>query len=277
MRGEGRLTPYSEVDENLGNLLREYRPKRSRYVTEFPFWRLRNDGIWEIPGAESIGETSRRDAKKGDLVRYNVSGGLTEDIARQLGKDSVLALEIVQNMLDAHSPSSNHEDILQAVGIEPTLKSRGRQQRNPNFQTNILRAYEYRGAVCGFDVRLGLNPVALEAAHIKWHQVRGPDGEVNWLALCSLHQKLFDRGSCTLSDHLEILVLWRRPRYPRAPTARYSVFLLGRPTIPARATLAGTSEKSSKASSANADPAPNSGQSCQNLYADSDGIPDKRT
>ena len=49
-------------------------------------------------------------------------------------------------------------------------------------------------------------PVALEAAHIKWHQAGGPDIEVNGLALCSLHHKLFDRGAFALSKHLEILV-----------------------------------------------------------------------
>ena len=55
-------------------------------------------------------------------------------------------------------------------------------------------------------MRLGLQPVALEAAHIKWHQAGGPDVEVNGLALCSLHHKLFDRGAFALSDKLEILV-----------------------------------------------------------------------
>ena len=206
LRGEGRLIPFTEVDENLGTLLREYGPKRSRYVTEFPFWRLQNDGIWEIPGAHNIGQTTGGDAKKGDLVRYNVSGGFTEDIARQLQNDSDLAFEIVQNMLEAHFPSSIHDDILQAAGLELTFKSPGRQKRNPNFRANILKAYEYRCAVCGFDVRLGHNPVALEAAHIKWHQAGGPDVEVNGLALCSLHHKLFDRGAFTLSNDLEILV-----------------------------------------------------------------------
>ena len=98
LRGEGRLIPYSEVDENLGNLLIEYGPKRSRYVTEFPFWRLQNDGIWEIPDADKIGQTTGGDAIKGDLVHYNVSGGFTENIARQLQNDSVLANEIVQNL-----------------------------------------------------------------------------------------------------------------------------------------------------------------------------------
>ena len=117
-----------------------------------------------------------------------------------------MVLGIVQNMLDAHFPDSIHEDILQATGIDLTFKSTGQPKRDPNFRVNILKAYEYRCAVCGFDVRLGLQPVALEAAHIKWRQAGGPDLEVNGLALCSLHHKLFDRGAFTLSKELEILV-----------------------------------------------------------------------
>ena len=206
LRGESRLLPFTEVDDNLGNLLREFGPKRTVQRTQLPFWRLQNDGIWEIPGAERIKLSPGGDVNRGDLFRNEVSGGFTEDIALRLQNDTGLAFEIVQNMLDAHFPASIHEDILQAVGIELTLKSPGRQKRNPNFRANILRAYEYRCAICGFDVRLGHQPVALEAAHIKWHQAGGPDIEVNGLALCSLHHKLFDRGAFALSANLEVLV-----------------------------------------------------------------------
>jgi putative restriction endonuclease len=52
----------------------------------------------------------------------------------------------------------------------------------------------------------GTIPVALEAAHIKWHQAGGPDEEFNGLALCTLHHKLFDPGVFTLSDKLNIIV-----------------------------------------------------------------------
>ena len=60
--------------------------------------------------------------------------------------------------------------------------------------------------VCGFDAKLGTSPIALEAAHIKWHTHCGPDTIVNGLALCSLHHKLFDRGAFTLSKKRELLV-----------------------------------------------------------------------
>jgi putative restriction endonuclease len=52
--------------------------------------------------------------------------------------------------------------------------------------------------VCGLDVRLGNVTVALEAAHIQWHQAGGPDAEPNGLALCALHHKVFDLGAFTV-------------------------------------------------------------------------------
>ena len=190
----------------MEDLLREFGPGRANYGTQYPFWRLQNDGIWEISDADRIGQTASGDALKSDLVRYGVSGSFLEDIAYQLQNDSTLSFEIIHSLLDAHFPSSLHEDILQAVGIEFPLQISNLQRSNPNFRANILRAYEYKCAVCGFDIKLGTSPIALEASHIRWRQANGPDTEVNGLALCSLHHKLFDRGAFTLSQQLEILV-----------------------------------------------------------------------
>ena len=139
-----RLLPFSEVDEKLGNLLRDFGPKRKRYQPKFPFWRLQKDGVWEIPAADRIEVSPNGDVRRGDLFRYEVAGGFTEDIARQLQDDSSMVSDVVQIMLDAHFPDTIHEDILQATGIDLTFKSTGRQKRDPNFRVNILKAYEYR-------------------------------------------------------------------------------------------------------------------------------------
>ena len=49
-------------------------------------------------------------------------------------------------------------------------------------------------------MRLGSVSIGLDAAHIKWCQAGGPDTEVNGLALCVLHHKVFDLGAFTISD-----------------------------------------------------------------------------
>ena len=206
LRDGNRLLPYSDIDEKLGGLLREFGPRQARHGTQYPFWRLQNDQIWEVSDADRIGQTTSGDALKSDLVRYDVSGGFHDNIASELQNNHKLANEIIQSLLDAHFPSSFHEDILHAIGIDYPLQVPTAQRRDPNFRAKILKAYEYKCAICGFDVKLRNQPVALEASHIKWHQAEGPDTEVNGLALCSLHHKLFDRGAFTLSDQLKVLV-----------------------------------------------------------------------
>jgi putative restriction endonuclease len=70
----------------------------------------------------------------------------------------------------------------------------------------VLTAYEWKFAVCGFDVRLGSVPIALDAAHVRWHQAGGPAVESNGLALCVLHHKTFDLGAFTVTPAGVLLV-----------------------------------------------------------------------
>jgi putative restriction endonuclease len=206
LQNKRRLLPYEEIDRDLGILLREFGPIRLNYRTEYPFWRLQNDKLWEVTGAEKIELNKSGDPKKGDLINYRVAGGFPKHLFDQLQIDKKLVFDIIQDLLDLNFPSSIHEDILQSVGIDIVSERHEEKKRHPKFRENILRAYEYRCAVCGFDVRLGHFPIALEAAHIKWCQAGGPDTEVNGIALCALHHKLFDRGAFTLSEKMEILV-----------------------------------------------------------------------
>ena len=92
LRGKSRLLPYAEVDDNFGDILAEFGPRRSRQGTHYPFWRLRTDCIWEVSDADNIRLTSKGDALKGDLVDFDVHGGFTEEVASHLQTDSVLGV-----------------------------------------------------------------------------------------------------------------------------------------------------------------------------------------
>ena len=207
LRGEDRLISYvDDIEENLRNLLREFGPRRDQYNPHFPFWRLQNDGIWEVSNANQIRQTTSGDPYITDLREHNASGGFNETISEQLQNDSELTFEIVHSLLNAHFPPSLHEDILQAVDIELPLQAFDTRTRPSNFRINVLRAYEYKCAVCGFDVKLRDTPIALDACHIQWQRAGGPDEAMNGLALCVMHHKLFDRGAFTLSRQWQILV-----------------------------------------------------------------------
>jgi putative restriction endonuclease len=207
LRGEPQMVEYARVDRDLSKLLTEFGPRRQSVHPEYPFWRLQNDGLWELSRIEGL--TARRgntDAKKSELLENNVEGGFRPEVYQELLSNKRLVRLIVQDLLDANFPETLHQNILEAVGIDFSADTLAVITRSPEFRDRVLRAYEYSCAVCGFDLRLGNVLVAVEAAHIKWHQAGGPDEESNGLALCTLHHKLFDRGVFTLSDKMNVII-----------------------------------------------------------------------
>jgi putative restriction endonuclease len=53
---------------------------------------------------------------------------------------------------------------------------------------------------------VGSVSIALDAAHVRWHQAGGPAVESNGLALCVLHHKVFDLGAFTVTPGGMLLV-----------------------------------------------------------------------
>lgn len=193
-----RWLSYAQLRPIVGQLLTEFGPPRQTTLL-YPFQYLETDGFWTY-----YPRRPRRFTETA-LVTDHIFAGFTTEVYQELAKNRGLVQSAAKLLLEKNFPASIQEDIATALNLdlEPITKlklvaEKGKKRRDPAFRDRVLQAYEYRCAVCGFDVRLGLAPVALEAAHIKWHQFSGPDLEVNGLALCSLHHKLFDRGAFTL-------------------------------------------------------------------------------
>lgn len=206
-RGESSRVDYNTIREPLVGLLREFGPDRKQYQAELPFWYLQSDGIWTVSDSDRLEMRKGKPAPKASSMKaVSPDGALTPDVESALLHDPKLLARVVQILLDGHFPSSLHQEILDEVGLVQQTVVSSRRSRDPAFRVNVLRAYERQCAVCGFDVHLGPNSVALEAAHIKWHQAGGPDIESNGLALCVLHHRLFDRGAFTLSPERRVVV-----------------------------------------------------------------------
>lgn len=198
-RGERSPVAFRELGPELARLLEEFGPARSSYHPEYPFWRLQNDELWIVQCERPVElRASNTDPPRSELENANAMGGFPDQVQESLVADLTLLAEVAQRLLSRHFPGSIHDEILDAVGLELTGKVY-RQRRDPAFRRRILTAYEYSCALCALDLRLGTVSVALEAAHIKWHQAGGPDTETNGLALCSLHHKTFDLGAYTIS------------------------------------------------------------------------------
>jgi putative restriction endonuclease len=200
--GEPREIQFTpEFDTKFTQLLREFGTSKSPSNSHHPFWYLRNDCIWKL--SKETGMVSRKGKKneplKRELIRYQVSGGFTEFIYQKILEERSLLIDLAEQTLELNFPESLYEAILSAVGLDLSKNISGKKKRDPQFRERVMRAYEYRCAICGFDVRLGNMSVGLDAAHIKWHQAGGPDTEDNGLALCVLHHKIFDLGGLTIN------------------------------------------------------------------------------
>lgn len=193
------ILPYEHVREKLKKLLVEFGPPRKSYHPEEPFVRLTTDGIWRLTDA-----VDKRHFSDKQLLAEQVAGGFNEEVLSLLQNNEALIQESAELLLNEHFPETIHQDLLDEVGLDFSL--RRKRKRDPHFRDKILKAYEYSCAVCGFNVRLGHNLVAIDAAHIQWYQAGGPDTEENGIALCSLHHKLFDRGVFTITEERVMLV-----------------------------------------------------------------------
>ena len=196
-RGEERLALFEEIRGPLTDLLRLFGPARSAHHPEHPFGRLCNDGLWEIPEAETLSRTSSGDLHTGALLGARARGGFPEHVHRTLRGDPALVTQAAQLLLQGHFPESLHDDIRAFVKLRAdwVLRDADPGTRDPRFRSAVLRAYEHRCAVCNYDIRLGDDLLGLEAAHVKWHAYGGPDEVTNGLALCGFHHKAFDRGA----------------------------------------------------------------------------------
>lgn len=216
LNGEPRLASFELVDRELARLIRRFGPHRRNINTHHPFWRLQNDGVWEIDRPHLVNVTASGDAFRTDLFRENIHGGLIEEHYNELQGNPNLALTIVDALLASHFPYSLHDDILRELGLTEEEREQSTdleayrytryRQRDSGFREMALAAYGSQCAVCEFAVRVKDSPVAIEAAHIRWHAANGPTDVRNGLVLCSLHHKLFDYGAFTLLPDLKVFV-----------------------------------------------------------------------
>jgi putative restriction endonuclease len=206
-QNQSQYIQYETIDHELRDLLIDFGPLRKHYQPDLPFYHLQNDALWEIKGHTQENEEYLK-TLSGPSRKYflenKVMGGFPDDIYSELIKEQNKINEIAEYLLNVHFPESYHEDILSAIGLN--LDKKKNRRRDPKFRQEILVAYEYKCAICGFSSLLNRKYVGLDAAHIKWFQAGGPDKVNNGLLLCVLHHKLFDMGLITIDDSFDLRV-----------------------------------------------------------------------
>lgn len=167
---------------------------------ERELWDLRDSGGAPIPANAP---------ERGSVLHALGAHGRLHPAVEALLAEPGTLTAAVRLLLDEHFTPALDTLICEATGLDGTLHAvpgRPRRPRRAGFAEEVLQAYAYACAFCGFDGMLGRNPVGLEAAHVRWHSQDGPDEVGNGLALCSLHHTLFDLGVLGLLPDLRIQV-----------------------------------------------------------------------
>src|SRR5882757_5607296 len=209
---------YAEAEEPVSTLINDFGPSvvkasAGRQRAAMPFVHLERE-IWDLrdgSGAE-IGPDA---PERGPWLAGREAVGRLRPGVEQLLADPGTLAAAARLLLNLHFTPGLAAMICDAVGLvlsvlelaaSPAVATARRSLRRPGFAEEVLRAYSYQCAMCGFDGALGRNPVGLEAAHVRWHSQDGPDVVANGLALCSLHHALFDLGVLGLTPNLRIQV-----------------------------------------------------------------------
>jgi putative restriction endonuclease len=179
------LVSYRETEEPVSRLINDFGPpvtsrSRARQRAAMPFVHLERE-LWDLRdehGRELGREVPER---RSLLIDQGAVGRLRPQVEQLLADPATLAAAARQ-LLDLHFTPTLASLICDAVDLDLAAleasslqpPTRGRRPRRPGFAEEVLRAYGYACAVCGFDGALGRNPVAIEAAHIRWHSQQGP-------------------------------------------------------------------------------------------------------
>jgi putative restriction endonuclease len=229
--------PWSMAQIRLADLIAEFAPPsrtRPRQSAAYPFTRLRTDEVWVL-------DRDVPDDLLRPLDRESPTGQLSDNIEDALrtpgGVDAV-----ARDLIESHFPMTVGRDVLVAVGLDPdeVYASRmapggaERPRRSASWPSQILTAWDNQCAFCGYDGHLGSAAVGLEAAHVRWFNLGGPDAFDNGLALCSLHHKLFDRGALGLDPEHRVVV--SRHFTARTEAAKRTYELHGHELQPRRGT-----------------------------------------
>jgi putative restriction endonuclease len=238
------MATYEEAEKPVSSLINEFgppmaSPAAARHRAAMPFAHLERE-LWDL--RDGVGQEIGPDEpdRRGSLLAREAVGQLRPAVEQLLADDGTLAAA-ARLLLDRHFTPVLSELICAEVNLDVAdlnvaaplaVAGPRRSARRAGFVEEVLRAYAYSCAMCGFDGALGRTPVGIEAAHVRWHSQDGPDEVANGLALCALHHALLDLGvlGITADRHIQVSHLY----VARSDAGRAVDALAGQPLLASR-------------------------------------------
>jgi putative restriction endonuclease len=216
--GGSSVASYEEAEEPVSDLINEFgppvkSPSAARRRAAMPFVHLERE-LWDLRDGQGREIGPDQPDRSSWLTGRSAVGRLRPGVERLLSDRGTL-VAAARLLLDRHFTPVLADLICAEVNLDlPSLNAVvspaetriTRRPRRPGFAEEVLLAYAYQCAMCGFDGALGRTPVGIEAAHVRWHSQDGPDEVANGLALCALHHVLLDLGVLGLTADRRICV-----------------------------------------------------------------------
>lgn len=184
---------FADIEQDLKRLIREHggRPTASGEKPEQPFSHLRSSAFWKLRTQDDYATGTT--ALISDLRHPDSHGAFEPSVFRLLRGSGEARARVVDSILHEWWPETLHGDIREDLGLD-RLDSGRRRQRDRQFMIEVLENFRYSCAFCGFHGVLNGQATGIDAAHVQWHALHGPDDVENGIALCKLHHWAFDKG-----------------------------------------------------------------------------------
>ena len=204
-RVEENRFQFDDIEKKLDLLIREHggRPTHSGSKPEQPFYHLRSSPFWILRTQQEY--APGKTALISDLRRPDSYGAFQPKVFRLLKSSGEARALVVDSILNEWWPETLHGDIREDLGLD-RLDSRRRAQRDHQFTIDVLENFRYSCAFCGFHAVLNRVATGIDAAHVHWHSLNGPDDVENGIALCKLHHWAFDKGILGIDDDERICI-----------------------------------------------------------------------
>ncbi|SHI72574.1 DNA phosphorothioation-dependent restriction protein DptH [Halodesulfovibrio aestuarii] len=105
--GKERLMAFEAVQAPLTKLLEKLGPERKAHHPEYPFWRLRSSGVWQVINGEELLENANQDPSSAALITLDVQAGFTENIFNMLSSSPDTVQQAIEFLFEKVGLDSN--------------------------------------------------------------------------------------------------------------------------------------------------------------------------
>ena len=122
---------FAEIEGELTDLLVEFGPLRQSYHPEYPFWRLQNDGIWEVTSDMPLRyRTSNTDIPVTELRQKKARGRLPQSASDELSASPLTTPHTqASSRSSAEKGRTDSSPSITATTIEATASGQASEKR----------------------------------------------------------------------------------------------------------------------------------------------------